>query len=241
MGRVIKAPNIRDERPYPVVEREKVIRHIEDEIAEMRQGAYDECERVQQDAQQDAQAILAQAQQQKKEIIDQAKLEGEMLKETARQEGFAQGQEQGLEDARKQVAVVLQELRDLMAEGQRLLEDMYIGQEPEIRQLVGEIVGRVIQEKIQTDDEIVVRVAKECLRKAADRKTLRILIHPDDQKKIESWSPEFTRLFDDISQIVVETDPRVSRGGVMIETNAGGIDGRLDKQLNILNDTLLNL
>ncbi len=217
-----------------------MIRHAEDEAAAIIQAGEGEREAILEAAQQEAEQIKAQAQQEAEQIKTQAQQEAEQIKVQALEQGKTQGLQQGHQEGRAQVKGLLEQLQAMMVEGQQILEAMFIQQEPEIRQLVCHIVGQVVQTQIETDDEVVVRVTRECLRKAADRQHVRLLIHPDDQKKIEEWVPNFTRMYDDIDKITVEADPRVNRGGVMVESGAGGVDGRLDKQIEILNDIVLN-
>lgn len=240
MARIIKAPNVRQERPYRVVERETVLRHADDEAAEIIARAQEQEEEILRAAADQADAIIADAEQQAQAFHLQAQEEAEQEREKARKEGFQQGLNQGLQDARQQVSGVVKELKQMIAQGQSILEGTIRDQELEIRQLVVAIVGRVIQKKIETEDDIVLHVAEECLRHAADRQRVRIMVHPDDQKKVEDWAPEFTHIFDDIEKISIESDPRVQRGGVIVESGAGGVDGRIDKQIEILNEAVLN-
>lgn len=240
MTRIIKAPNVKQERPYRIVEREVVLRHVDDEAAEILARTREQEEEILRSAAEQADMIVADAEQQKQEIFAQAQADADEAKEQARKEGHQQGLNQGLQEAKQQVSVIVKELKQLIAQGQSILQGMIRDQESEIRQLVVEIAGRVIQQKIEIDDEIVVRVAEECIRLAADRQHVRVLVHPDDQKKVEEWAPEFTRIFDDIEKITLETDTRVQRGGIIIESGAGGVDGRIDKQVEILNDAILN-
>ncbi|MEW6237691.1 MAG: FliH/SctL family protein [Candidatus Omnitrophota bacterium] len=240
MARIIKAPNVQEAKPYPIVERDKVLRHANEEAADIIAAAQQQEESILISASQQGDEIVAGAKQEAEGIIADAQAEGEQIKEAAREEGAALGLQQGLDEAREQAASILQEMAGMMAEGQRILEGKFQEQEQEIRELVAEIVSRVVQEKIALDDEIVVRVARECIRIAADRQSVRILVHPDDKAKIEEWVPQFTQMFDDIEKLSIASDPRVGRGGVIIESGTGGVDGRIEKQVEILNETLIN-
>ncbi len=242
MPRIIKAPNVKEQNnnPYRIVEREKVLRHAEEEASEIIAAAQEQEQMILQDASSQAEEILAAANEEKEAILNQAREEGETIKQNAHDEGWQEGLNQGTQEARQQVAGVLQNLKKMITEGQRILEGMFRDQEQEIRHLVCEIISRVIQQKIEDDDEIVVRVAKECIGMAADRQTVRICVHPDDKAKIEEWKDEFIRMFDDIEKVTIEIDTRVQKGGVIIESGTGGIDGRIDKQLELVEETILN-
>ncbi|MFB3789030.1 MAG: FliH/SctL family protein [bacterium] len=240
MARIIKAPQVNPERPYRVVEPEKVMRHADDEAAEILQAARDQEAQILEEAERQAEGIIAEALQQAEDLLAQARRETETLKDQARKQGYQEGQNQAQTEGRNQISGLVRDFRQMMEEGQRILESLFRDQEPEIRELVSEIAGRVVQRIIAADDEVVVRVARECIHKAAGRKTIRVLVHPDDQKKVEEWAPEFLRVFDDIEKISIDTDPRVRKGGVIIESGTGGVDGRIDKQMEILDDALLN-
>jgi len=240
VARIIKAPNVKQEKPYRIVETEKVLRHADDDAADIIASAHSQEEEILKAAVEQADSIITDAEAQVEELRKQAQTEAEAIKEQAKQQGHQEGLVQGTQEAKKQVSTVVQQLQSMIAEGQKILEGMILDQEADVRQLTVEIVGRVIRQKIETDDEVVVRVAQECIRQAADRQKLRILVHPDNQQKIEEWAPEFSRMFDDIEKLSIEADPRVQPGGVIIESGAGGVDGRIDKQVEILNDVVIN-
>jgi len=240
VARIIKAPQVNPERPYRIVDPEKVLRHADDEAAEILQTARDQEVRILEEAEREAEQILAEARRQAEDLLAQARREAETLKEQVRKQGHQEGQAQAQAEGRQQMAALVKEFRHMMEEGRRILEGQFRDQEMEIRELVSEIAGRVVQRIIAADDEVVVRVARECIHKAAGRKTIRVLVHPSDQKKVEEWAPEFLRIFDDIEKISIDTDPRVQKGGVIIESGTGGVDGRIEKQMEILDDALLN-
>jgi len=240
VGRIIKAPNVNDESAFRVVERGKVLMHADEEAAEIIGRATGEEHQILSGAADQAEGIINDATEEAGEIISQAQTEADAVKDQAFDQGHEEGLHQGLTEAREQASGLLKDLENMIAQGQQMLEDAFTAQEADIRQLICDVASRVIQKKVELDDEIVVRNAKECIHDAADRMNVRVLVHPDDQAIIEEWAPEFTRMFDEIDKITVETDPRVSRGGVIVETGAGGIDGRIDKQTEILSDTLLN-
>ncbi len=240
MARIIKAPNVRLEKPFNVVDRVETLLHAEEEAALIIRAAQEREESILTNASQQADGIAESAKTEADEIIAQAKIDGEAIKEEARKQGFEDGLKQGREEAVKQAAGVIQNLRSMVVEGKAILEAMFRDQEPVIRKLVCDIVSRVVRKTIEEDNDTVVRVTSDAIKLAADRQTLQVLVHPDDREKIEEWVPEFTRLFDEIDSISIEADTRVNRGGVIIESGTGGVDARIEKQVEILNDAVLN-
>jgi flagellar assembly protein FliH len=240
MARIVKAPNIKMEKPFRVVERDKVMKHAEEEAMEILISAQTEEQKIIEAAQQEAENIITQAAQDAEQLVAEAVNEANQQHSEAYDKGYQEGLSKGQQEAQKRVAGLLNDLRAMITEGQKILEGMFRDQEPEIKKLVCDIVSRVVQAKLDEDDEIVVRIAKKCIGMAADRQSIRIMIHPDNKEIIEEWYPEFTRMYDDIEKVSIEIDPRVSKGGVIIESGTGGIDGRIDKQLDIFNETIEN-
>lgn len=240
MGRIIKAPNVQNERNYNIVERDKVLRHAEDEAAELIEAVTQEANRIREEAEAEAEALRNAAQ----EEMEAHKAELEAENAAAREEAVAQGRQagydQGIQDAKKEAAECMQTFRSLMAEGQSMLEGMFRDQEPEIREIISIALSRILKEKIEADDEVVARVAMECIGQAAERKAIRILVNEEDKGTIEKWVPEFIQRFDDLDKVDVAVDSRVGRGGVIVESSSGGIDGRVDKQLEQLQETIEN-
>ncbi|MDP8245526.1 MAG: FliH/SctL family protein [Candidatus Hinthialibacter antarcticus] len=240
MSRIIKAPNIQFERDYNIVERDKVMRHAEDEAAELIDAVRVESERVREEAHEEAEALRNAAQQELEEMKAQLEEENAAVREQAKEQGHQEGLNQGLQESKQQIAGLVQQLKAMTVEGQAILEGMFRDQEPEIRSIICDAMSRILQLKLEEDDQIAVRITQECIQQTADRKSIRILLHEDDKAAVEEWAPEFMKEFDDLEKIDIAVDPRVDKGGVMIDSPSGGIDGRIETQLDILTDTIEN-
>jgi len=86
--RIIKAPNVKQERSYRIVEPEKVLRHVDDQAAEILDQAHAQEEAILREAADQSDAIIADAEQQANEIRAQGQVEAEEAREQARQEGI---------------------------------------------------------------------------------------------------------------------------------------------------------
>ena len=228
MSRVIKAPNVREARPMSIVNREMVLRYVEDEAQQIREQAEVE-----------AQDMISSAQVQVDEILAEARAQAEGIRESAREEGMQKGDAAGRRQVRTEVAGLMADLANMLKEGRQTLEDMIVQQEREIRRLVAQIASKVVQQIVDEDHETVARIARECIRLTGDRQTLTILIHPEDHEIIEQYCPEYRVAFDNLEKIEIRDDLRVPRGGVIIETGSGGVDGRIHRQLGYIRETLV--
>ncbi len=240
MGRVIKAPNIQLERDYNIVERDKVLRHAEDEAAELIDTVRAEADRIREEALEEAEALRNAAQQELEDMKAQIEEENAAVREQAREQGQQEGKSQGLQEAQKQIAGLVQDMKAIMIEGQQILEGMFRDQEPEIRSVICDALSRIILKKIQDDDDVVVRITRECVQQTADRKSIRILVNEADKAAVEEWAPGLMKEFDDLEKVDIAVDPRVGKGGVMIESPSGGVDGRIETQSGVITDTIEN-
>lgn len=240
MARIIKAPNVIEDRAYTVVERQKVLKLVEDEAAEILANAQEQEQMILQSAAEEAEEIIKQAEAQAEETRQNVQNETAQSREAGKQEGYNAGYQEGIAAAKQEAAELVQTLQSMLQEGQSILENKFQEEETEIRRAVCEIVGRVVKKEINTDDSTVVRVTAECIRMASERQNLSILVHPEDKQLVEQWVPDFSRRFDDIDKITVEEDPRVERGGVIIETRMGVIDGRIESQVENYEENVMN-
>ncbi|HPO08162.1 MAG TPA: FliH/SctL family protein [bacterium] len=239
MSRVIKAPNVREARPMSIVNREMVLRYVEDEAQQIREQAEADAQDMIGAAQAQVDEILAEAQAQAEGILAEAQAQAEGIREAAREEGMQKGDAAGRKQVRTEVAGLMADLANMLRESRQTLEDMIVRQEREIRRLVAQIASKVVQQVIDEDHETVARVTQECIRLASDRQSLTILIHPEDREIIEQYCPEYRVAFDDLEKIELRDDLRVPRGGVIIETPSGGVDGRIHRQLGYIRETLV--
>lgn len=240
MARIIKAPNVINDRPFNVVERHKFLKHVEDEAADILANAQDQEQMILQSAAEEAESIIQNAEAQAAEILQNVQDETAQSREVGKQEGLNTGYQEGLQAAKQEATELIQTLQSMLQEGQSVLENKFIEEEMEIRRLICDIVGRIVKKEIDTDDETVVRVTMECIRMASERQNLEVLVHPEDRALIEQWVPEFSRRFDDVDKITVNEDPRVGKGGVIIETRMGNIDGRINTQVANFDENVMN-
>ncbi|MFH1742925.1 MAG: FliH/SctL family protein [bacterium] len=239
MSRVIKAPNVREVRPMSVVDREQVLRYVEDEAQQIREQAESDAQELLERAQSEIEEVIAQAQAQAEEIIAEAREQAEVICEAGKEEGIRQGDNAGRQQVRQEVSGLMADLAQMLDQGRHTLESMIVDQEREIRRLVAQIATKVVLNLVNEDHETVHRVARESIRLASDRQALTLLIHPEDREVIELHCPEYRVAFDDLEKIELREDPRVPRGSVIVETPSGGVDGRIPKQLAIIKETLL--
>lgn len=167
---------------------------------------------VEDEAAGEARRVLADAQMQRDEILA-----------AAREEGIARG--------RAELAVSLAALVEAIegiADVPGLVEDQLV---ESATALACEIAAKVVRAEIETRPELIAGIVRKAIRKASKRERLVIRVHPDDLDACRQAAPDIVERMGGIDTIRVVDEPRVTRGGCIIETPAGDVDAMLETQL----------
>jgi len=174
-----------------------------------------------------AQALAAQAEAEAEAIIAEA----EMAREAAVAEGWREGYEAGMAEARA-------EMRDAVAAATGILAAM----EAEIAALperlaqevaaIGlETAARIMRAELNVRPERVVDVARGAIRRATDRDRLLAHVNPADLARMREATDGLIDQMGGIHRFDVIEDPRIAAGGLVLETPSGDVDARLEQQL----------
>ncbi|MDI6823463.1 MAG: FliH/SctL family protein [Bacillota bacterium] len=179
-------------------------------------------------------AALEVARQQALALYEEARQRGE-------REGWEAGFAAGQEAARAQVQ---QEAEETMHAALALLEDarrervMILRQaRQDVVRMALDLAARILEREVSLSPEVVREQAAILLRRLEQGEKATLHVHPDDVAVIQPWLPELARACG--ANLEVAADPAVGRGGVMVETPHGYLDGRLDRQLRRLGEALL--
>ena len=176
------------------------------------------------EAKSEASDILEDARAQAQSLIDAATTEAEALREKAKNEGRQEGIDQGATE----VAQIIKR----MTEHQQEQEAQVL---PQLLKLVRKMAEKVIGSELEQRPEALVGMIKRTLHdKARQRRSLLLRVNPADLEVVRN---ERHRLMDALvraSDLAIREDDDISPGGVIIETEAGTIDARLETQLDAL-------
>ena len=176
------------------------------------------------EAKSEASDILEDARAQAQSLIDAASTEAEALREKAKNEGRQEGIDQGATE----VAQIIKR----MTEHQQEQEAQVL---PQLLKLVRKMAEKVIGSELEQRPEALVGMIKRTLHdKARQRRSLLLRVNPADLEVVRN---ERHRLMDALvraSDLAIREDDDISPGGVVIETEAGTIDARLETQLDAL-------
>lgn len=191
----------------------------------------------------EAESMLAQARQTLENAQAEAEKESAEIKETARKEGHEQGLAQGLEEGRAKGLAqgqknARQEFKSSLAKTIESLKaiDQYASQldknnEAMLVKLAGLIAGRVCCHEINTSAEIISSLFTTALAKLHEMHEAEIRLHPQDLEVIQSSDEDLRAGINGLVKITLAADETLNRGDIVIQTEAGKIDGTLKRRL----------
>lgn len=183
----------------------------------------------------------AQGQAQLEELLERARAITMEERRAAAAEGFAEGFRKGLAEGTREaldrLSDVLEQASSLLLETRRARENAVRDLEPEIISLACSIAERIIKKAVEMDPETVVRVARHVLESAELQAPLTLKVNPQDLEILRGRVEELKNLVG--GQVELSTDECVSRGGCVVESQGGSIDGTLLTQLENIKKQLL--
>jgi len=238
LSRILKRPPISN-RPYRVPKpdtRAGKSATAKNQTESERPDPESEARRIVQQAQAKADALREQAQAESQQVLSEARSEAEQLRRTAQEEGLQEGRQQGRDEMEEQRTRQAKEFqRDASAlleaihqQKQKLLRES----EPRLVELAAMIAGQIVRKEVRQDDDTVLNIVRQAIVLATEKDQLLLRLNPEDLGWIRERCPELMALHEDIKEIHFEEDRRVERGGCVIETAAGNVDARIERQLD---------
>lgn len=179
----------------------------------------------------DAGRIVTEAQNKAKKLIEECKLYCQSIESTAGREGFELGKDEGRKAGFEEVANLIEETRKTLhqafGERDRLMKSV----ELEAAKLALKIAERIIGSEISMRRDIVLEMVRSTIEKVKDREHVTIYVHQEDLDYVKGNSVTFGRIVEGVKSFDIQADPRVDRGGCIIETNLGSIDARISTKL----------
>jgi flagellar biosynthesis/type III secretory pathway protein FliH len=160
-----------------------------------------------------------------------------------RQEAVKKGHETGYHDGekagREAYDTQLEQLKNLVSNVRKNQENRILESEDDIVEIVFASVSKILGDAM-IEPDAVISIVKQSINQLVSRDQLTIHLSAKDKRLIDSILSEREEpLFDDAVNIVA--DERVQLGGCILQTNTGGLDARLEVQLQQLRDCLLSV
>jgi len=221
----------------------------EEVAASLKIEAEEKAKSIEQAARKNAFEIIEQARWEANDLIAKAKEEADKevqaLKDVAaeegrklgvekgHQEGFEKGKVEGLDaflgNIQKWNGIIVETL----SERKRILGEI----EPILSELVGEALHQCLKKEGEKNSQLTLEMAREVLKKAQDRVHLKLHMNPADVEEVGAQKDKL-QLSVGAGEIEIIPDARIEKGGCVLETEAGSVDGRLSTVAAQVKDSL---
>lgn len=154
----------------------------------------------------------------------------------AREQGFAEGERRGYEDAFARFSEEgrsrLERFDALLAELEGARSELFRRNEGLLIDLIFRIGRKVLLRELSTDREYLTRLATTLIERTGLRENLRIRIHPRDAETAEKLKEGVQGRLGALRNLAIEVSPTVVRGGCVLESDWGMVDASVETQLD---------
>jgi flagellar assembly protein FliH len=166
-----------------------------------------------------------------------ARAEISQIEENAYQRGFQDGQKIGYESGAEKAKPVVESMRHALDRLENARKDMHLRLEKEVVALALAIAKKVICHEVTINKEVVVCVAREALQQVENPEEVRVKMSPGDLKYLQDMKEQLLDLTQNIENIRFEAEASIPSGGCIVETNFGRIDARIERQLQVVEES----
>jgi flagellar assembly protein FliH len=169
-----------------------------------------------------------------------AERKAQELEEEAYRKGYAQGQKDGFEVGEKSMAIVKEHLENLFNGLQRLPEKLL---EDYRDWIIGSCLGmarHVVRRELTGDSQQLVQLIDALLRESEENHALTLHLNPNDMDLLEKNVDLLHLPTSSGRTFHLKADPRLQRGGCRLESDIQLLDASIEKQFELLEQSLRN-
>lgn len=154
--------------------------------------------------------------------------------------GFEDGKQMGLEEGKKSGEKVARDFFSLLEDIKIQKENIFRESEQAVVRLSLALASKIINNTVEIKPDIVLEVAKKAIHHLVDKNKVVLRINPKDCQLVKDHYQQLLATVDGIKSLEIEEDVRVKPGGCLIETDSGNVDARIETQMQVLKEALLD-
>jgi len=178
----------------------------------------------------DAHNIITAAHRRAQALLEKAHVDADEIEKRAHEDGMAVGRAEALAHIEEELREARETMKSLLTSALSQRRTLIENAEKEILRLSYSVAERVLHAEIERNPDVVVNVARSAVKRLVERERVTVRVNPEDLERMRAHREDMLAL-GDIREVRVIGDPRVDRGGVLLETDGGTIDARISTQL----------
>ena len=164
-------------------------------------------------------------------LLAQAAEEAGEIREQARANGLADGRAEGLREAQNEMRSAVTALDDAARGLHALRGEVADAVERDAVEFALALAGKILACTLQPRPEAVADVIQGALRRVSDRRSVTVLVNPQDLRTITDSVGEEQTQSKGFGLQDLQADQRVAPGGAIVRTQEGEIDAGIATQL----------
>ena len=200
----------------------KILEETDNRAKEIIDGAENKSQIIVNTANTEAERII-------EESRKRAQNDYDSVKQEAYQEGFAKGEQDGLEKFKNDASEALQSLETLVSSTFEAKKNIIDSATLDIVELVSAIAEKVCHAKF--DAEILHQLTVDAIKELNDKESITIIVNPKLVDDITKLSETFKEEIPKLETIKIIEDNSVSPDGVIVETLSSRLDSRVSTRI----------
>jgi flagellar assembly protein FliH len=164
-------------------------------------------------------------------IMETAEEKADRIEREAYEKGFAEGERAGREVGEKRLSSAAKTFVDALGEVERFKGEVLEGSERKMVDLALAVAKKIVQCEPSLKPEMILGVIREALDHSVDREHVTVRLNSSDMALVRDHCPDILASVEGLKNLTLEEDPTVSRGGVIVATDYGDVDARLEAQI----------
>lgn len=177
------------------------------------------------DASQVARDLVQKAEQQASEMVAKAMQERERIVGEARDQGY----QEGLAKSTEWIAKARDAYQRTMESGKS-----------DVKLLAIKVAEKIVGKALEMDPELINEIVTQAIRTLRQQKNVTIRCNEEDLSILKKREKDFLEHLGQGGTIQFVADPKIERGGCLVESEIGIVDARLDVQLKTLQKVLMS-
>lgn len=166
-----------------------------------------------------AQEMLVKVREDAKQFIEKNVIEAEKIKEEAEKAGFAEGLKQWVD----QLGKLEEEIKNTASEMEKMVIPVAL-----------KAAKKIVAQELKLDPAIIVGIVADNLKAISQHTKIKIYVNREDFPILDSHKNDLKALFETLKSLTIIPNNDVERGGYIIETEIGIINGQLGNRWSLL-------
>jgi flagellar assembly protein FliH len=159
--------------------------------------------------------------------------------EEGREAGIRAGREEALQQARGEAAALAERWHAALLEWEASRQRMHDEAREDVLKFAFALAERITHRLLRADSSIVRDQLLNALRLVTRPTSLQITVHPQDRALVQRIMPEICEAIGHSTEVRLQDDPQLARGGCVLATRGGYVDASIASQLDRMAEALL--